>query len=437
MRQTEKVSLKKAVRRIRKYLREYPVALTAYNKIDKLSLPSLQDLSFDGDFEFYKEVNFILTIITSIISKPRSISKREEIIARSDQANGLSAEAFRKTLADSSMWKEYDHKMIPENVYYYQFYDEYKTYENIFLVVLIDLINEQIRQYENFYFLILKALGTSSTLNVDKDAQEKAFKYIKDIRHKLDKIKHSWFYKIVSKAIERPRVIIPTNILLSDRLYNLCFKFYKKLTTYDEATSLNEDLKLYYFFLILKANKMGKFKMNKGMTVRLFDDGRVRYPRQMSFANDKYETTLYLQKVPGGFIFNFNVVGFDDTHNAGLMCSTTFDTLPNSVLDYFDEGCQVDAISIWSLYSLTDTNEEQVKIVSELDMINKFYKTHHFVIEGSEVVYSRYCPVCKSRDISETNNVYECPHCHSRYRFIKNPKKRNSHNIVFTYYRGM
>ena len=125
MKINEKLYLEKAINQITKFGNNHVAINDFYDNLDELNIKSLQDLSFNSDLKFFEHINFIISVIISIISSPLISHKGENIIVRSDQVSSLQTQSFIKTMKDSKLWKHNkENKMIPENVYYYQNVDE-------------------------------------------------------------------------------------------------------------------------------------------------------------------------------------------------------------------------------------------------------------------------------------------------------------------------
>ena len=70
MKINEEVYLKKSINLITKFAEKNILADDFYSALDSLNMKSLQDLSFKNDLAFFDEVNFILSVITSIVVHP-------------------------------------------------------------------------------------------------------------------------------------------------------------------------------------------------------------------------------------------------------------------------------------------------------------------------------------------------------------------------------
>ncbi len=220
-------------------------------RLGSLKSVSLQGFSIDHDRAFLRELSSVLNVIVSIINHPHIANRREEVIIRIEQAQQISQEAFLNTIKDSKLWKAHDLRMIPEEVYYHQHIDELRIYENRFIGFLIDLIDKELAKFSNFYLSKLPTLtslqGTLSSHEIGKQIVQ-----IDRLRRKTQFIKNTYFYREVSKGKPISRKIQPTNILLKDRLYRYCFRFYKDFMRYEDSKSAMRDLRSYYMILLFR-----------------------------------------------------------------------------------------------------------------------------------------------------------------------------------------
>ena len=143
-----------------------------FDSISSLHISSLQDISFEEDIAFFDEVSFILSVIASIINHPHLTNKTEDIIIRSELAGSIPADAFNQVVKEPILWREQDYEMVPENVHYYQYTDELKIYENIFIVMLIKLLSTEMNKYLSFYVSKIPSFTNSKdTLLNTKDIE--------------------------------------------------------------------------------------------------------------------------------------------------------------------------------------------------------------------------------------------------------------------------
>ena len=153
MKLSEERYLKKSIREIRRLAKEQLYINSFYSNLDVLSDKSIQDLSFTNDVKFFNSINFILSVITSIVVRPHIANKREEVIIRSDLVSSFPSESFKLTMQDPSLWKIKDFEYYPEYLHYFQNVDELNIYENRFICMVIDLIDEELRKMREFYSL--------------------------------------------------------------------------------------------------------------------------------------------------------------------------------------------------------------------------------------------------------------------------------------------
>ena len=285
--------LKKEIKKLNRYSSEHRSFLDFFNNVDPVMDKTLQDLSFKSDLNFFKEIEFILSVITSIISRPHLVNKGEEIIVRADQANHVSAEMFNKTMRDSTLWKENDQTdMVPEYVYYYQQIDELRIYENIFIVMLVKMIEQEINKYNEFYVSTILTFNNQDTLSVNKDNSDVALDKMNSITRRLKHIKNTYFYKTINRGGTRLGHIHPTNILTKDRLYNFCFKFYKKMITYSDNYSRLQDIRSFYYIQFIKVIKELGYTPYGCDSLEMKGVRKFKIPKA-KYSNDDYILNLY------------------------------------------------------------------------------------------------------------------------------------------------
>lgn len=434
MKTNEERYLKEAIRNVKKFAKEYPTLSSFFNHIDEVKVRSLQDLSFKYDLKFFEGISRILSVIISIVTKPVLANKGEEVIVRATSAAKLTPEMFQKTIQDSSLWRSQGTEMVPEHVYYQQYVDEIKTYENIFIVNLINLIEAELNKYQRFYISMIQAYVGQDTLSLDEDMQEKAMIKLNYLQKKLVKIKGTYFYRIINKEHVRLAMVVPTNILLHNRLYNDCFKFYKKMITYNDETQINKDFFLYNYVLILKQLKKAGFKLYGKKTIREQDaviKRALNLENELVFFRPNMKISLTCIEEENKFIFE--VVNREDNQtNLHLLIIDKDDSFDNVLLKVQDVNkyTTIEAMSLWLRAYLEDT----VKIIrqnllSEVEMIEQYFKERYHRVVGSKQIYSLYCPICRQKSVQEvSDNIYRCSTCNSLYKFYEADKESE---IVF------
>lgn len=412
MRNVEEISLKEGVKKLEDIFLLSPSLEENYAKILEKELPSLQKLSFSHDKKIFASFQNILNVISSIALKPFTLNKREEIIEASGKASAISDEAFRKTLKDASLWKRYDHEILPEEVYYFQYYDELLTYENIFIITLLEMISSELEKYRSFYVSLLKTSDESSSLTLEGDFLSNALEDTLQAEHKLLKIKNTSFYKNVSRANKRIKNVIPTNILLRNQRYNAAYKFYKEMITYEDVSFLKEDLARYWYILLLKELRKESYILRDNKA-QLMDKKKILLPSSLHFKKGKeMELSLsYLEK-ENAFLLEGTMSKIDGKILLHLESNEHF--------PYIEEKEGIDGNDFLSLWHYGYKKEMENILFSddyltEEELIHLFLSSHFIENKGNEEIYSKYCPLCKSDSLKEKDHMYLCEDCYSLY----------------------
>lgn len=377
-------------------------------RLDSLESVSLQSFSIEHDRSFLREVSAVLNVIVSIINHPHITNKREEVIIRIEQAQQISREDFQSTIKDSKLWKEHDVRMIPEEVYYHQHIDELRIYENRFIGFLIDLIDRELAKFSSFYLSKLPTLqalqGTLSSSEIGKQIVE-----IDRLRRKTQFIKNTYFYREVSKGKPISRKIQPTNILLKDRLYRYCFRFYKSFVRYEDTSSAKRDLRTYYMILLFR---------------ELHTQGYIPVsaePRKFVFENDDYSLTVQAVEDEALALTVRNRKFFDTpSHHVLGFHTETEKAIDATRYQHSDVIDGFEMLSLWEICYADAGISANSHSDTEENMIRAWLaqKTSH--LQTDPHVYKKYCPICRSRGIDNNNKIYTCPACSSSYMFAQN-----------------
>lgn len=441
MKKSEELNLSEQTQFIRNYAKRHSDVESFYHSIDSLNIISVQDLSFKNDIELFREITFILSVIYSIISKPHLNNRREEIIARSGEASMMSQEDFLKTLSDSSLWKDQGgYNLIPEYVYYHQYEDDLRIYENIFIVHVINELSYLIDHYMALYVSLLKVADKSnSNLVLNNSAQESALQLANKLSRRLNQIKESYFYRDVSKAKNKPKVFYPTNILVKDRLYNLVYKFYRKMYIYEDKKDIDDELYLFYFALLFKVFRSQGFELDSRSNSQIYNEKEIIFPDRLIFTTSELRITVNLNKEEHSFLFNYKD-RLDDASSNHLLMLTNDATFQDIKVKEKDKDIfSIEYLSLWHLGEIDLSNHVRLvnqTLMSEQELIYKFLNNHHYVVNGSEALYSSYCPSCKSKNITFDNGFYFCPDCGAIYKFAKSRTAKVTNKIVFAEFKG-
>ena len=430
MKINEKLYLEKAIKQINKFGNDHVGINDFYDNLDELNIKSLQDLSFNSDLKFFEHINFIISVIISIISSPLISHKGENIIVRSDQVSSLQTQSFIKTMKDSKLWKHNkENKMIPEHVHYYQNVDEIAIYENKFIVMLIDMIESEMDKYSSYYSNMILTYKGSNSLSISTDNVQKAFSEIGLINKKIKRIKVTYFYKeIARKGKIKIKHVVPSNILLKNRLYNFCFKFYRHLITYQDNDLLIKDMTKYYYVLLLKELKNQNFHASKtNVDLDSINFRGLKIDNHFRLYNSKFTVIVGNDELTNGI--SLIVINKKDKtlySNTLLMFdhSSSFETVKDNLKEInliYKDYDQIEAMSLISRAYI----DNEVKVIKqdfmkEDEMLRQYLNDKFLEIKCSKDLYTSFCPVCKSRSIDkdEFSEICNCQNCKSSYKFV-------------------
>lgn len=384
---------------------KYPKFDDYYAFIDKLNIGSLQEVVCERDREYLRKISTMLQIIMSISSHPHIANRREEIVTRIEQAEQLSNEDFSRVLKDGSLWKRYDLKLVPENVYYHQNVDELVIYENRFICHVLDLIEKEINDYVNLYVKMLPSLKNGILPSLDSSRPKRLLTYAELLKRKVTYLKNTYFYKEVSKAKKITGTVSRTNILLKDNLYGRVYRFYKENLLSDEKTISLRLLYDYFTALSLKELHARGFKLT------------AQTEKEITFATDII--TLNMSFFEGSremkFDLSLNQSGITSKKLLIFSLSPSFSDVEKVPQGYDD-------VSVLSCFGSARFNKKAGsydQIYPETVIVKNYFDEIVGTVKSDREVYARYCPVCRERSPIFNDEIYSCPRCGSRYAFCK------------------
>ena len=439
MRTIEEKNLKAAITKFNKWIKKNDSFSDFFNDCTKLELKSLQELSFKNDEEFFEEIKHVMSIIATIIHHPHLSNREREIIVRADQAANMTQDMFNKTMRNSELWSEKNLKMVPEYVYYSEHVDELRIYENIFIGHLIDKIQGEIDTYKIFYSRMVKSFfmnrlvssfNDARSLNIDSDTEFKLLTDIKELEKRLRFIKSTRFYKEVSGPAKKITKVVPTNILISDRLYNYCYKFYKEQVSYTDNTQKLRDIRTYYWILLLQQSRNYGMKLPDGFQTNkqkftYDEDGNVILPEALLMGPD-FSVKMEINDKYNGLVFEvINRACEADSKIAKhlLLFNALYRFDIYKEMKFPDEYLTVEALSLWNLYQVDNQLLVNLNVLDEKGLLEKYFETKEARTQASKTLYSTYCPSCKSNRIVHSGTKHICQVCKSVYTFYKNENK--------------
>lgn len=436
MRIVEEGYLKRTVAKLNKYALKHREYTDFFDGLDGLDIKPLQDLSFQSDLDYFDRLNFILSVITSIISKPRIANTGEHVILRTELASSISTETFQMTMRDPRLWMDDGLRMVPEYVYFYQNIDELCIYENIFIVTLIKMIDVEIAKYNDFYVSLIQTFDGQEALSLKGNSASIAFNRIKHLHKKLKYIKNTRFFKEISRRSAPLKTVHPTNILLKDRLYSYCYKFYRSLLAYSDKQTLLKDFRTYHYVLLLRSLKARGFELERdkrGKVRRRL--GEIVLPK-ISFFNDTFEVTVepYAEiglKVAVKNRFIKSSKARTALHLLMFEPGGSEEDLKKAREDTKNNFQTIEAVYFWNLVYV----DEEIKVsfrnpLSEQALMDKWLESKLLHSEASLKIYKTFCPSCKHQALEATTHThYQCGICGSVFAFYHDDNKKT--NIWF------
>lgn len=379
--------------------RKSSLSASLSDNLSEIDAISLQDFSVKQDMSFLSSVSSLLSIILTIITHPHISNRTEEVVIRIEQAQRIDHETFVNTIKESRFWKKHGIKMIPEELYYYQHEDELKIYENKFIVLLVNLLDRELSKYGKFYLTRLPSLSQASL--IDGGSIGDIILTIDRLKRKITYVKGTYFYKTISREKPISPKIQPTNILLKDRLYKYCFRFYRSFISFEDIQKARANLQSFYLILILKSLIARGFRALEHSGER-FVLANPDFDLQIDNFTGKYTLlTVSWHENPEKAVKHrlYFDVGYDDASPAELESEREIS----------------DTLSLWQLDRSAANGKNTIYTGSEAEIIEKWLSEKMTTLPLQSPVYKKYCPVCKSKETDSADGLFVCHHCRSEY----------------------
>ena len=430
----------------------------------------------EKQYPWIPEFSAVTENIMAIVSKPRTHLKVYKEVTQAEKAVKIDNTDVTMTLKVPRFWKEKDSRMLPEYIYSDTSETDYAIYENRFVVALIDKMRSFISHiivelYNQPRFLTryvfngqvglmdlnflqhettdaLNPVNNPSSLLTDKDDP-----IIQTLRKLLDAqriLSHSVstpFYKEVKKAKGlSDSDIHATNMLVGDRNYAACFRFYMKLINLASDQNRKEQLHAlgYENFTLQKLLEVYKrlgFTLVP-QTIGLDKQGRIdiasvtasRGALKASFQRDGDSHVIIVYTIEDS---RLPAIGADAARKRKARISLDFMPGLNGSLPTVDDlNTEINHLVFHRLTPEQDfenafvlTAEEKVNepgavianpTVSKIDAnLENMVRSCLTFLKGDAWTYARICPVCGAyMDGENTDGNFYCPNCDSVYAFV-------------------
>lgn len=383
-----------------------------FDLLKNLKIDSLQNLYIDKDIDFLHDISDVLSVVTNIVTKPLLTNTSNEIIVRSGTANNLTNEDFLKTVKDSRMWKQTHEGYIPKEVYFREYIDEIKIYENYLIVQLINLIAKTVDEYSTFCSSLIKHVSIESPTLTNNHKVNDILEMINKINRKLRYIKSTYFYKVINKEHYVINNIKATNILLDNRQYNLCYRFYSELIRLGDRKNINNKLTEYYFTMMLQTLSSSGYKYSLENEKEIFD-----FHNKITLTNNNIDIGVCVLK-DNLICLDIYLKEIKHLTKVCIICDHDISQI-NENLDNYPEFKGVNFLSIWN-YGYIENNKLHISNIDPIKaemMLKHILDEYTYKISGNNEIYNRYCPCCKSNELfsDDDTGIYKCPDCQSEY----------------------
>lgn len=439
-----------------------------YNVFLNNKFKTSTNYNYEDTYHHVKELKVVLDKITSIVFKPHIKSDTEAIILRSELSSSLSTSSFSMTMRDSKLWKNKRGEMTPEYVHSEQHIDTIVTYENMFIAMLVDEINQEIESLLNNLTPLVKSLeeeyeikgityGVHSLFNEfkpfeypyeesfmkEKTSTRKIFVLARKLFKRVKNIKASEFYRLNHKT-NVVKEVVPTNILTHDRVYAYCYRFYldnyRKIKE-DDIYKLNVYYHNYFVSLLISflvKNKIGNTKQTKN-TLFEFDNNQRLVFEKITFKKGMFAFEISLDDSNLGIIINVKLINNairsdtkvkkDKLASYYLLTSFTYsesnqpliDSILKEKRDLYDDVILVTQnnliLDFYNVLNISTYSSDNEKLINNL--IASF--TMLFITDNE--IYEDKCPVCGKKHVGLDDKEYICLACHSRYSLLEINKK--------------
>ncbi len=401
---------------------------------------------FDEEKNRLEELKRVTDKILSILYHPAIQATTSEIVQRSELSGKLSHESFSDTMRDPRLWKEKNNAMVPEYVHTVETVDNLDIYENRFLSLLIDELDEDISSTMDDMTPMVESLGEhyqsnlltfgaysslrdmrrkyypySSFILKGNGSKEELYSQAKKLKRRIKNMKGSEFYALTSKH-KISHAVHPTNILIHDKLYSYCYKYYVSHYKTTEKEDRKREVLYFNYFLtsflytlkrrkLLKEENLPPFSMDEEGMISFSSFSMEHYPFTITLHEDKenialvIDVTLHYEKKDVTFSYylltrerytekNISAIRSIQDKTSGKFILVTGNNL---VKDY-------DSVLTFSYHK--QKNEE---------LLDDLLSSLTILISANKEVYTGLCPVCGKTHIHFDGNRYHCQECHSVY----------------------
>ena len=403
-----------------------------------------------NDYVFADNIASLVIHIKNIVKKPHIFLKKENIVQNVSVASKSDNETTRENYKDAKIWKVNDGELQPEYLHTFVNEDNFATYENRFITYLIDTVfdiivrkinalklvlptlnkmvdeNGNLIAYPSRDYLLAAAEGNNVILS-NSSPIVRTIGLLINSKKKLAAIKESEYYIECKKAESfNVETLQPTNILLGDMDYNYCYMFY--LRYLNGNAQIITDKKAYENFVLinlLKAlvdegfvpSKDAKVIASSSITLKLRDVSFEKEPLQVELTTlEDGKTEIAVTVIPDGHTAKFLYSSaFESELNGEDVNKVAKDRKAEAIKNRYVNEFVVtdcDTVTADNLFPIVANTYEAT------ENMRKLVKLFTLVLEGSEFIHTRVCPICGSNLVAPDEDDFTCVTCKSLYHIF-------------------
>ena len=407
-----------------------------------------EDYSYDDALAKLEEMKLVLDKVLSILYNPHILVKTNEIILRSELSGKLSQQSFEETMRDPQLWKEKRGAMVPEYVHTVETIDSIQTYENRFIALLIDEMDEQIDEilselnplmesieehyqhremtfgtYSPFHDLRNKTYPYASfflSANHNKDA---VYNLARRIKRKTKNMKSTEFYKLNCKP-KLSKNVRPTNILIHDKLYSFCYRYHIENFRKSKGEDKKRSIAYFNYFTASLLKCFSDLKLIDEVPLSMDTLNQLTFEK-FTFSHYPFLFTLNENKEEMVLEFSIQVTDGEkevSSTKAALIVRDRYKEENEKSIEALKKRYEEEGYSLVLLATMNN-------LVKEIDGVMTFtyYKDDNDVLlgdlltsmtilfEADKELYQNFCPVCGHTQIHVEEHLCTCENCRSTY----------------------
>lgn len=406
-----------------------------------------------NDFVFAEEIAKVVDHIRAIFDEPHISLKQEDIVRNVSVATEYDTRSLDATLKDEKLWRVKLNEAKPEFIHTYVREENLAIYENRFICYLVDYLYDQITKKlsalnkkvatfnkkineseeisaypQSTYLGYTEEVERIPVLAKTSDPQIKAIGSLYRSKAILNSFKSLEMYVVCKKVSFNIKSLRPTNILLVDKDYNYCYKFYVSyLKNKDFYTTQS---KMYSAFtivnLIAAINECG-FEFAEGSQNIIVNELAEISLDSVKLKNDIFELTVsqrgddalvtvteLIDKSKAKYLFKIVSSSRKEEMNGKT---------PEEYAAYLNENKESDILRVIVVTDIETDSANTVYVSADnpavIAKLSTAIKSLTVLLEGVDFIHSRHCPVCGTTLIAPEEGDFFCSGCNTKYHIFR------------------